>query len=785
MAEEKFLIENYGKKGTFASFLPGISGEKGIPIWCYYVNRGQCVVSFGVDNKDHSIMEFYPAHQAYQNVKTTGFRTFVKKDGKVTELFADENQTHRMEIAMNGLKIEEENDVLGVNAKVTYFTLPGEKIGALVRKVELTNAGEDAKIEVLDGMPALIPYGVGIDSMKNMCQTSKAWMQVEDVKEGRPYFRVRASMADTAAVTKVEGGNFSIGCLADGTRIQPVVDPTVVFSYDTSLQKPIGFEETALKELLAKEQITMNQLPCSFYGTEADLAANESICFYEIIGQVENKELLKAYAAKKLDAVYFNAKAKEAEELVEHLCSVIATETASKDFDAYCQYTYMDNVLRGGYPIKLGNHKIFYVYSRKHGDLERDYNYFSMLPEFYSQGNGNFRDVNQNRRCDTFFAPFVGRENIKTFYSLIQLDGYNPLGVEKLTYQVAEEKAESLLALHENLLTTEQEKQEFCEYIKKPFTPGALYRKLEELCGEQDTELLFSQIIDQADGLVNGNFLEGYWSDHWTYNLDIVEDYLEVFPEKEKELLYERDYTTFLSQVNINPRYRRYEETENGLRQYHALNEKSRRNTEEKLVREAGQPGEVLKMTLLEKLVLLCATKFAALDAYGMGVEMEGGKPGWYDALNGMPGMFGSSMAETYELARMLEYTIGALKRYPGELELIEEFSDFLQQLDLINASEKEAVGFCKKQGCTTAEEVKKEGEVLSFWNQINDAKEAYREKVFSGISGGKYLVSTEKVVKILNDFLETVTFGIEKACILGNGTCPTYFPYDVLEYEK
>ena len=127
MAEKKFLIENYGKKSTFASFLPGISGEKGIPIWCYYVNRGQCVVSFGVDNKDHSIMEFYPAHQAYQNVKTTGFRTFVKKDGKVTELFADENRTHRMEIARNGLKIEEENDVLGVNAKVDIFHTSGRK----------------------------------------------------------------------------------------------------------------------------------------------------------------------------------------------------------------------------------------------------------------------------------------------------------------------------------------------------------------------------------------------------------------------------------------------------------------------------------------------------------------------------------------------------------------------------------------------------------------------------------------------------------------------------------
>ena len=89
---KKWNGEEYGrgkifKKSTFASFLPGISGEKGIPIWCYYVNRGQCVVSFGVDNKDHSIMEFYPAHQAYQNVKTTGFRTFVKKRWKSDRAF--------------------------------------------------------------------------------------------------------------------------------------------------------------------------------------------------------------------------------------------------------------------------------------------------------------------------------------------------------------------------------------------------------------------------------------------------------------------------------------------------------------------------------------------------------------------------------------------------------------------------------------------------------------------------------------------------------------------------
>ena len=53
---ETFVMDDYGKKSTFASFLPGIAGIRGIPIWCYYVNRGQCVVSFGVDNKDHGIL---------------------------------------------------------------------------------------------------------------------------------------------------------------------------------------------------------------------------------------------------------------------------------------------------------------------------------------------------------------------------------------------------------------------------------------------------------------------------------------------------------------------------------------------------------------------------------------------------------------------------------------------------------------------------------------------------------------------------------------------------------
>jgi len=161
---KQFVMKDYGKKSTFASFLPGISGTHGTPIWCYYVNRGQGVVSFGVDNKDSAIMEFFPAHQAYQAVKTTGFRTFIKKDGVVYEPFSEEKISHSMSIAMNGFSIEETNEATGIQTSVEYFTLPGERVGALVRKVTIKNISDaQMSLEVLDGMPAVIPYGVGME----------------------------------------------------------------------------------------------------------------------------------------------------------------------------------------------------------------------------------------------------------------------------------------------------------------------------------------------------------------------------------------------------------------------------------------------------------------------------------------------------------------------------------------------------------------------------------------------------------------------------------------------
>ena len=755
-------MKDYGRKSVFSGFLPGIAGKCGIPMWCFYVNRGQGVVSFGIEDKEHAIMEFYPAHVAYQNVKRTGFRTFIKRDGQLYEPFSVENAAQEMEIGRNHMQVAEEDPVSGLQTKVTYYVLPEEAVAALVREVTITNQTAKAcRLEVMDGMPAVIPYGVSMESMKNMTQTAKAWMQATTLGEHTELYRVRASMEDSASVREVAGANFALAVEETGEGLSAIVDPEVIFSYDTSLGNPEGFREQPLEQLLARRQNRTNIVPCAFFGIVREVQPGKSIRLYELYGQTETTEKLQTFLQKELNGTFFRAKAKRAEQLTQELTDVIDTRTGNETFDAYCRYTYMDNVLRGGEPVRLTDHRLFYLYSRKHGDLERDYNDFAMVPEYFTQGNGNYRDVAQNRRCDTFFHPEVGRHNIRIFYSLIQPDGYNPLKLEKMTYRYEGTWEKICQKLPETAKT-----EELRGLLQQSFTPGRLYGALEKVLEPRDVRELFTQILEDSVEETNAEFGEGYWSDHWDYNLDLIEEYLAVFPEQEKELYFEDGYRFYQSPKGILPRGKRYVKTEKGIRQYHFLQEIPGAGKGGFLT-DPRREGQQLTVTLLEKILLLCAVKFAALDAQGMGVEMEGGKPGWYDALNGLPGMLGSSMAETYELQRMLEKTIEVLGKYPGKYEMLSEPAELFRRL---------------KEDCREYEQTE---DLMEFWNRRNDSREAYREKVYAGISGKRTVVDSRELLEILQTFRDLVTAGMERAGKYGSAGVPTYFYYEVTEYRE
>lgn len=637
-----------------------------------------------------------------------------------------------------------------LEASVVYFGVPGERTAALARVLTVRNCGDaPIQLELLDGMPALVPYGVSQDSLKNMSNLAKAWMQVEDAEQGRAYFRVRASMADTACVTKVEGGNFCLAWNEHGEQLRPIVQPSAIFGEDTAFTKADNFEAMPLAELCALPQVMQNLFPCCFLPHSAMLQPGEAVTLYSLYGQSEDKARVAALAEKVEPLTWFTRKRREAASLVEELCAPITAKTADPVFDAYAKQTYLDNLLRGGVPtfFRHGEKSVpYYLYSRKHGDPEREYNYFSLGREYYAQGNGNFRDVNQNRRCDVLFAPEVGAENIHTFYELIQTDGYNPLVVTPSTYTLDEEAQKDFL----KKLPGEE------ALLSGSFTPGQIAMAAED-AGMDTTQarILTAEVICAAYSEPNATFSEGYWCDHWTYNLDLIESYLSVYPERKAELLFDDcRYRWYESKAMVNPRVKRYCMTENGLRQYHALDE-SAKKTERKWM--CLSDGTQARSTLMEKLILLCAIKVATLDPAGMGVEMEGGKPGWYDALNGLPGLLGSSMAESCELARMLAFTADALEQREDGISLYTEIAGLLTGTDEVLASANDS---------------------YVCWNQMNRLKERYRETTRDGFGGSRLTLSCRAVAAVLRRMEKTVLTGIEKATSEHDGLIPTYFTF-------
>ena len=82
-------------------------------------------------------------------------------------------------MGMNELELIEVAPSLGLQTNVLYFTLTDEPFAGLVRQVTFTNLGDDPlTLELLDGMPALIPYGADNGALKHMSRTVEAWMEV-------------------------------------------------------------------------------------------------------------------------------------------------------------------------------------------------------------------------------------------------------------------------------------------------------------------------------------------------------------------------------------------------------------------------------------------------------------------------------------------------------------------------------------------------------------------------------------------------------------------------------
>ena len=198
-----FVIDDYDRMPAFSSFLPGLAGVKGIPMWTFYTNRGQGMNSFGIGNKGNAIMEFNSANTAFENTQVKGFRTFLKIDGQYYEPFFQYEDDAKRSIRMNknSFKIIENNTKYGIEVTVNYYVLPNESIGALVRQVSVKNTGDKVKnIEIVDGLPKIITYGIANGEFKEMSNLFKSWADIKNLENKVPYYTLRASTKDSAEV---------------------------------------------------------------------------------------------------------------------------------------------------------------------------------------------------------------------------------------------------------------------------------------------------------------------------------------------------------------------------------------------------------------------------------------------------------------------------------------------------------------------------------------------------------------------------------------------------------
>ncbi len=763
-ADHCFVIEQYNDLSPLAGFLPGIAGTMGRPAWVFYVNRGQAIASFGVRNKDGAFLEFYPADKAYQLTQSRGFRTFLKiHDGERIHTYepfqrgAGANVSQRLSVAAHEVSVEEDNSPLEFSIRADISTLPEAPVAALLRRVIIVNHSTRArKIEIADGLPQVLPFGLNQWGVKFMSRTSEAFMRVEGVTENLPFYRLKVFPTDTPQVEPVIAGNFFVGFL-NGKRTQVLVDPERIFGLAGDFSKPEGFfNNTALD---FEQQVSANQTPSAFQAITLELEPGASQVFYGLYGHARSLPELEQFLATITLDDYFEQKREQNQRLVAEITQKAFTATAKPLFDAHVQQCYLDNGLRGGFPTQVPGNLYLYLFGRKHGDLERDYNDFLLQDTCFSEGNGDFRDVLQNRRLDLFFTPSLGDNTIRYFFNLIQPDGYNPCSLRNSRFIVETPQQFSQYFDHFNGLEA---------LLAREFKYAELWQVLQGAT-ENPTSII-TEILQHAQSIEDAEFDRGYWSDHWTYLVDLLHSFAAIFPDRLTDLFNAKTYSFFDPTHIVLPRALKYQLTPSGVRQFGAVQFRpdkkaliESRPARRYQVRAQKGHGAIVYTTLLGKILTLISNKFATLDPFGVGIEMEADRPGWCDALNGLPGILGSSVNETIELKRLVYFTEQVVIELTQAPSLPIELAEFILSLDALLT-----------QAELSAEQ---------FWQASGAHKEVYREQIFMGFDGAEQCLP---IVDIQN-FLAKVSVYLDGA--IAKARTPkgiiTYFAYQAEHYQS
>lgn len=743
----QFQIDQYDQKPAFASFLPGIGGADGVPLWCLYVNRAQAISSFGIGNKDHAIVEFLPANWAYQLVGVQGFRTFCLVDGQYYEPFQNDaiaqvyTTKRTLWVEMDRLKLREENQTLGLRFEVCYFSPVNQPVGSLARIVTITNTSAAPKrLQCLDGLPLIIPAGFTDFGIKAMRRIHEAYAAVRMATRHVPFYAAKVMAHDEAEVEEVRKGNFYAAWLSDGEvllPVEPYYDPDVIFGAGQDLITPRLFIQN--RKLDRAAQVAENKMPCAMVPFDLTLPAGDSITLAALAGMAPDESMLPGFLSTFQKASAFEEASQQSRQLIRSLTQPAFAVSSRPALDGYARQNYLDNVLRGGIPKWMPSANggaLIHLYARRHGDAERDYNFFDLPACPLSSGEGNYRDICQNRRHDIWFYPETADHEIRMFVSLLQADGYNPLSIGGNKWRYNKTDAGALCPTDRH-----DARAAFVKLISQNFLPGQLlawadhYRvKIEDRGRWLDT------ILGQCEtSLVAGGHEGGYWIDHWTYIVDLLEAYQAINPDRVGSMLTANaDIPWHCEPAFVADRAHKYLRRGNGPLQLQAI--------------KNGEPcsANLPPVTVLGKLCALLAIKAVSLDYEGRGIEMEAGRPGWNDAMNGLPGLFGSSTCETMEAVRLARWLLTSLDAF-ADTTLPIEVAALIQHV---------------------TDDLKLEYD----WDRAARIRENFRNNVRSNVSMQTTMISGQMLRQMLEGIVARFEQGIARSVDPATGLLHTYY---------
>lgn len=130
------------------------------------------------------------------------------------------------------------------------------------------------------------------------------------------------------------------------------------------------------------------------------LEPGASVTITSFYGKADRVLDVPGIARRFLQPGFGQYKISRSREIVKQITAQIETKTANELFNGYIKQMFLDSSLSGGVPTMLGDVdddalmrnwdederlKVYHLFSRIHGDLERDYNDFAVNPTFFSE----------------------------------------------------------------------------------------------------------------------------------------------------------------------------------------------------------------------------------------------------------------------------------------------------------------------------------------------------------------------------------------------------------------